>query len=291
MNIAEQETGGLGIAEDQQQDDLQVDQGQNDGQEKTEEEVELEEISIAGAESQAAEEAEHETPAIRRIREAQREEARKRKEAERTLAEYEAREKQKPQVEPAPKLGPKPTMEQFDYDSEKYEEETAKWYEQKQAVAAHEAKQRAARETAEQEHKRVVETYRANAAALPVDRARFQAAEAEVVSSFDTLQQNILLKSKSPERLVFAIGNNPAKLDELAKIKDPIALAYELGRVESTLVVTKQKKSAPAPDRPLQGGGGGAVDSTLARLEAEADRTGDRSKLLQYRLQQKQAKK
>lgn len=285
MNIAEQETGVLGMVDEEQQDE----QVQGDQQEAQSEEVELEEISIAGAEAQAAEEAEQETPLIRQVREAQREEAKKRKAAERELAEFKAKAAA-PAQDQAPVVGAKPKLEDFDFDSDQYEAATERWYEQKQARAAYEAKQRSTEESKKAEHEKVLTTYRANAAALPVDQAKFKAAEAEVVSTFDTLQQNILLKSKAPERLVYAIGNNPAKLEELAKIKDPIALAYELGRVESSLTVTKQKKSAPAPDRPLTGGSSGNVDSTLERLEAEAEKTGDRSKIVAFRRQLRQAK-
>ena len=286
MSIAEQqEQGVMGFGEDEQQDDqvAGADQVQ-------EEDIELEEITIAGAESPTAEEAEQETPVIRQVREAQREEARKRKAAEKELAELKAKASQ-PAQEQAPVVGAKPKLEDFDFDSDQYEAATEKWYEQKQAKAAFDAKQASAKQTAEEEHQKVLTTYRAAAAALPVDRAKYNAAEADVVNAFDRLQQNILLKAKAPERLVYAIGNNPAKLEELAKIKDPIALAYELGRVESGLTVTKQKKSAPAPDRPLHGGGSGNVDSTLERLEAEADRTGDRSKVIAHRKQQRQANK
>lgn len=286
MSIAEQnEQGVMGFGEEEQQDD------QVAGAEQTQaEDVELEEITIAGAEAPTAEEAEQETPVIRQVREAQREEARKRKAAEKELAELKAKTTQ-PAQEQAPVVGAKPKLEDFDFDSDQYEAATEKWYEQKQAKAAFDAKQAAAQQTAEQEHQKVLTTYRTAAAALPVDQAKFKAAEAEVVSTFDRLQQNILLKAKAPERLVYAIGNNPAKLEELAKIKDPIALAYELGRVEVGLTVTKQKKSAPAPDRPLHGGGSGNADSTLERLEAEAEKTGDRSKIIAFRKQQRQANK
>lgn len=283
MNIAEQESGVEGTPDNQESQETELQQEEQQQQEQGE----YEEISIAGAEAQAADPAEQENPVIRQVREAHREEARKRKAAERELEQYRAKAQASDEL--APKVGEKPTLDQFDFDTDRYEEELVKWHESKSALAAYERKQRSTQEAQQQEHQKVVDTYKANAAALPVDQAKFKAAEDEVVSTFDVMQQNILLRAKSPERLVYAIGNNPAKLEELAKIKDPIALAYELGRVENGLTVTKQKKSAPAPDRPLTSGSTSSVDSTMERLEAEAEKTGDRSKIAAYRRQLKQA--
>lgn len=275
----EQDTG---VVEDELIDQPEEDQA--DEKETAETESELEEITIGDAEAPAANEAEQDSTAIRQVREAHREEQRKRKELERKLAEAEA--KAKPAEEPVPVVGNKPKLEDFDYDGDQYEQALEKWHEQKQAKKAYEAKQLAAKEAESAEQLKVVETYRANAAKLPVDQAKFKAAENEVVASLSQMQQAILLRANSPERLVYAIGNNPEKLSQLASIKDPIALAYELGRTEKALTSTKQTKTAPPPDRPLSGSGVGSA-AALARLEAEADKTGDRTKLVAYKRQLK----
>lgn len=275
----EQDTG---VVEDELID--QPDEEQADEKETAEPESELEEITIGDAEAPAANEAEQDSTAIRQVREAHREEQRKRKELERKLAEFEA--KAKPAEEPAPTVGPKPKLEDYDFDSDKYEEAFDKWQEQKSAKQAYEARQRAAKDAESAEQLKVVETYRANAAKLPVDQVKFKAAENEIIANLNQMQQAILLRAKSPERLVYAIGNNPEKLNELASIKDPIALAYELGRTEKALTSTKQTKSAPPPDRPLTGAGTGS-SAVLARLEAEAEKTGNRTKLVAYKKQLK----
>ena len=136
-----------------------------------------------------------------------------------------------------------------------------------------------------------MDTYRAKAAALPVDKAKFQAAENEVMSTFNPMQQLILLKSPVAERLVMAIGNNPEKLDAISKLTDPIDLAMELGRIERQLTSTKQTKSAPQPDRPLSGVNSGPADTALERLEEEAMRTGSRTKVVAYKKQKASATK
>jgi len=101
-----------------------------------------------------------------------------------------------------------------------------------------------------------------------------------------------LLESKVAARLVYAVGNpdSPEQLEALAKIKNPIALAMEIGRLEGQLTTKKTPKATPALDRPMGGGGGGAADSTLERLEAEAEKTGNRSKIVAYKMQKRQAK-
>ena len=85
--------------------------------------------------------------------------------------------------------------------------------------------------------------------------------------------------------MVYALSRNPAKLAELAKIKDPFQLTAEIARLEANVTVTRGKK-APAPDRPAGGSGAmpGGVEKTLARLEKEAETNGgDRSKLIAYK--------
>lgn len=257
---------------------------QADEKETAEPEQELEDITIGDAEAPAAKEAEQDSTAIRAVREAHREEQRKRKELERRLAE--AEEKAKPAQEPVPVVSTKPKLEDFDYDGDQYADALEKWHEQKSAKQAYEARQRAAQEDQQRQEQEVLNKYRAAADALPVDKVKYKAAEAEIRASFEPIQLAVLLKSKIPERLVYAVGNNPAKLDELAAIKDPIALAYELGRTEKSLTSTKQTKSAPPPDRPLGGAGGGSA-AVLEKLEREAERTGDRSKLIRHKKQLK----
>lgn len=250
---------------------------------------ELEEITIGEPEAPTGNEEGKDSSVIRQLRDSQREEARKRKEAERKLAEVEA--KIAPVETSAPVVSAKPKLEDHDYDSEAYEVALEKWHEQKSARAAYEAKQRNAQEDTQKQQQKIVDDYRAKADALPVDKAKFKVAEQEVMASFNPMQQLILLKSAIPERLVMALGNNPERLDAISKLTDPIDLAFELGRTEKQLTSTKQTKSAPQPDRPLAGGGSGPADTALDRLEAEAEKTGDRSKVVAYKRQKRMASK
>lgn len=242
---------------------------------------ELEEITIGEPEAPTGNEEGKDSSVIRQLRDSQREEARKRKEAERKLAEVEA--KIAPAETSAPVVSAKPRLEDHDYDAEAYETALDKWHEQKSARSAYEAKQRNAQEEENYRLQKIQDNYRAKADALPVDKAKFKAAEQEVRIALNPMQQLILLKSPVAERLMMAIGNNPEKLDAISKLTDPIDLAMELGRIEKQLTSTKAIKSAPQPDRPLSGVGSGPADTALERLEADAMKTGDRSKVVAYK--------
>lgn len=276
----------------QEQDNMGVDDEVitiGEGGEIATEPPELEEITIGTPESPTGNEVEQETPLIRDIRAAHREALKQRKDAERERDELRAQ--LKPVEQAAPEIGARPKLADFDYDEDAHEAAVEKWYGQKRAREAFEAKQQATQEDMAKQQQQVVADYQAKVAALPVDKAKYQAAESEVVASLSPMQQAVLLKSPVAERVVMAIGNSPTHLEKLAKLNDPIALAMEIGRLETQLTTTKQKKSAPPPDRPMTGAGAGPADSALERLEAEAERTGDRSKVVAYKVQKRQATK
>lgn len=234
--------------------------------------IELEEISFGDAESPTAA-AEQETPAIRQIRDAQRESERRRKEVERELKALKA-EREKSTAESVPELGPMPGIEEFDYDAEAHKEAVTAWVAKKQArdaVEQRKANEQKERERADQE---IVERYKAEANALPVDRTRYAAAEAEIDATFSPVQRAVLLKSTMPAKLVYALGNNPDRLEKLSKITDPFAFAMEIGRAETAITSTKPVRKAPPPDTPLSVAATGA-NAGLERLYAEAQKSGN----------------
>jgi hypothetical protein len=89
---------------------------------------------------------------------------------------------------------------------------------------------------------------------------------------------------------VYALGKNPKKAAELAKRSDPVEFAFAVARLEKDLKVSN-RKSAPAPEKIVQNSGrvvsSASVDSTLNRLRAEAERTGDYTKVMEYRRQKR----
>lgn len=235
--------------------------------------IELEEIGFGGAEAPTVKDGEQETPAIRQIREAHRESERKRKEAERKLAEIEA-SRVTPTDEALPELGPMPGIEDFDFDAEAHKEAVTAWFGRKHAREAAERRKADEQQDAQKQQQATIDRYKTEADSLPVDRARYKAAETEIDASFSPMQKAVLLQSAMPAKLVYALGNSPERLEKLSKITDPIALAFELGRAETAITSTKPQRKAPAPDTPLSVAGTGA-GSGLEKLYADGLRTGN----------------
>jgi hypothetical protein len=186
----------------------------------------------------------------------------------------------------APKVddvGPEPDLadDGIDFDKDVFKQKWAAWNERKRKADETAAKQRAEQEAAQAAWNAKVSSYQAAKASLKV--SDFDDAEHAVMSTMDVTQQAILLKLPKPELMVYAVGKNLAKLKELAAIKDPIDFAFAAAKLETQLKV-QPRKAPPAPETKVRNTAGGAVavDNTLSKLQAEADRTGDRSKVAAY---------
>jgi hypothetical protein len=184
-------------------------------------------------------------------------------------------------------LGPKPTLEVYDYDTDKYEKALADWFDRKRRHdAEQEAVQRQQQAITQQWEQKQQEYFRRKEALKARD---FDDAEDVVKDILNVTQQGIIVKgAENPEIVVYALGKNPKKAQELAQIDDPIDFAFAISKLEAKLKVAT-KKSAPPPEKTVKGQGrvSGSVDSTLERLRAEAEKTGDYSKVLRYKKQLK----
>jgi len=122
----------------------------------------------------------------------------------------------------------------------------------------------------------------------------FEEAEAVVQEAFNVTQQGVVLQgAENPALVIYAIGKNQKKLKELSDIKDPVKFAFAVARLEKELKVTSRKSAAPQPERIVSGTGrvSGAVDSTLERLRDEAAKTGNMTKVIQYKQQKRASSK
>lgn len=207
------------------------------------------------------------------------------REDKRLIRELQEQLKAKTTAETKPvQVGKKPTLEDHDYDAEKFEASLEQWYEQKRHVDEQNAKAQADANAQQQAWEAKLNKYNEDKAKLKV--ADFEDAEEFVRGTLSTVQQGIIIKgSSNPEVLIYALGRNHAKAKELAAIKDPVEYAFAVAKLETQLKVTPRK--APPPERTVGGSGrsSGAVDSTLDRLRAEAEKTGDMSKVMQYKRQ------
>lgn len=219
---------------------------------------------------------------VRDLRKQHREVKRRNKELEEQLAAATGATK-------VAELGEKPTLEKCDYDTERYEKELDAWYERKSEHDEVEAAQRAEADASEREWKQKLEGYQSAKAELKV--RDYDEAEDVVQDALTVTQQGIILQgAKNPALLVYALGKNPKRAKELASIKDPVKFAFTVAELETQLKVTKRKASSK-PDPKITGTGrvSGAVDSTLNRLRAEAERTGSYTKVVQYKKQKRSA--
>lgn len=215
------------------------------------------------------------------------------REQERKVREYESKLKAAAPVEPSPPtLGPKPKLEDLDYDADRYETAIAAWFERKRAHDEHAQKQKQAEEQQRQAWQARLDGYAKAKASLRV--RDYEEAEHAVTDALDVTQQGIIVSGcDNPALVTYALGKDSAKLAELKAITDPVKFAFAVSKLETQLKVTP-RKPASAPEAVVKSNTrtSGSVDSQLERLRAEADRTGDYTQVFRYKqqLKAKQAK-
>lgn len=188
-----------------------------------------------------------------------------------------------------PTVGEKPTLEGCEFDPERFEAELTSWHERKRKADDAAAAVRQEQEAQQAAFQQRLTSYKAAGAALKV--SDFADAEAAVQDVLNPTQLGIIVNgADNPAQLVYALGKSPTKAKELAAIKDPVKYVFAVAKLETQLKV-QPRKAPPAPERVVRGNAGAAtgVDNTLARLQAEADKSGDRSAVAKYLRNRKKA--
>jgi hypothetical protein len=210
------------------------------------------------------------------------------RELQRKVREYEAREQTAPAAQTIPTLGAKPKLEDHDYDTDRYETALESWYKQKDAVESAKRQQQQQAEEQQRTWQSKLDGYAKAKTELKV--RDYEDAEATVQETLNVVQQGVVLQgAENPALVVYALGKNPKKAKELASISDPVKFAFASAKLESQLKVTATRKpppperSAPAGNAPISG----TTDSVLERLRVDAERTGDMTKVIAYRRQQR----
>ena len=238
-------------------------------------------ISIGGETPAPEEDEEARAPEwVRDLRKQYREEKRRAKELEQRLAQVEQRST--PGVAP---LGPKPTLEKADYDTDRYERDLTAWYEKKRQHDDREAATKSEHQAVQKEWERKLEGYQGAKASLKV--RDFEFAEDVVQDTLSVMQQGMIVQgADNPALVVYALGKNPKKAKEIASITDPVKFAFAVAKLETQLKISNRKAQS-SPERKISGTArpSGAVDSTLDRLRSDAEKTGDYSKVFQYKKQ------
>ena len=257
---------------------------QGDDQDTESNEGDSDEVIVSiGEEAPPPEEQTHAPEWVRELRKTNRELQRQNRELQGKLQST-AQTETKPVV-----LGKKPSLEEHDYDADKFEAALADWFERKRQADEAAAKQEAEVMNQQKAWQAKLDSYGKAKAELRVKD--FEDAEAVAQELFNITQQGVVLQgADNPALVIYALGKNPKKAKELSDIKDPVKFAFAVAKLEKELKVTN-RKAAPPPERIVSGTGrvSGAVDSTLERLREEAARTGNMTKVIQYKAQKRAA--
>jgi hypothetical protein len=222
---------------------------------------------------------------VRELRKTNREKERRIRELEAKLTATTTENK------PVVTMGPKPKLEDHDYDADRYEQALDAWHERKRQYDLEAETVKRSELEQHQAWQAKLDSYGKAKAELKV--RDYEDAEETVQQLLNVTQQGVVLQgADNPALVIYALGKNPKKAKEIAEITDPVKFAFAVAKLEKELKVTN-RRAAPAPERIVSGTGrsSGAVDSTLDRLREEAARTGNMTKVIQYKAQKRSASK
>lgn len=209
----------------------------------------------------------------------------KEREARKRIKELEAQVQQAKPADKPIEVGAKPKLADFDYDEDQFESAVEQWHERKRQVEQQQASKQAEEEQAQQAWQTKMQSYEERRQTVAAKVRDFEEVEEAAKDKLTPTQQGILIHAaENPELIMYHLGKHPNKAKELAEITDPIQFAFAAAKLDSQMKIQTRKPSTQ-PERKPSGSAGlaGAVDQKLAQLEAEAARTGDRTKLIQYK--------
>lgn len=179
-------------------------------------------------------------------------------------------------------LGERPKIYDYEDDSE-FEKALEKWIETKRKVDEQKSQAEAEKQKQQEAWQQKLNNYAQLKSSIKA--SDFEDAEAVVMETLNETQQGIILQgADNPAHVVYALGLHPEKSKEISSIKDPVQFAFAVAKLEKDLKVTS-KRSPPPPERKVTSTAptSGAVDSTLERLRAKAEKTGDYSEVFKYK--------
>lgn len=185
-----------------------------------------------------------------------------------------------------PEPGPRPKIEDYDYDQGAHDKAVDDWHEKRHAYAA-------AQEQNQTKQRRAEERWQAKVAKLEADKAALglddlEDLEENVRETLSVVQQGIVVQGAKNAALVFAaLGRNPAKMRELSGIEDPVEFAFEIARMETQLKTGRRQVPPPEGGIKVRTKSADIASNTLEKLRAKAERTGDYSEVMAYKRQQR----
>lgn len=179
--------------------------------------------------------------------------------------------------------GRKPILEDFDYDTDLYEQKLDDWYRRKNEYDELLKSEEQKKEKEAQNWQKVIDSYNKKRNELGAND--YEEAEEAIKEAFDTVQQSMILQgADNPALVVYALGRNPDKLKELSETKEPVKFAFKIAKLESQMKVTK-RKARTQPERSVVGNASasGSIDSALEKLREKAAATGDYTEVIKYK--------
>ena len=216
------------------------------------------------------------------------------REKDRRIRELEQQVSKGAQTPAAVVVGEKPKLVEFASSEEiaEYEAKLESWHDRKRQ-ADEQQRQRAQAEEQERTHwqGRLDAVSKAASALKAPDH---DDAAMTFEDTFSVVQQGIIMSGpKDPQQsalLRYALGTNQRLAKELSSITNPVQFAWAAAEMGTKMKVTA-RKSVPAPERRVSGGGSSAAhvvaDAAIAKLEAEARRTGDFTKVFEAKRKQR----
>ncbi|MGP4715279.1 hypothetical protein ACTXGL_01390 [Psychrobacter sp. T6-6] len=192
------------------------------------------------------------------------------------------RELQKQQSQPEQQeLREMPSIADYDYDeqSPEYKADLERWIGEKQEYNA-------AVQAEQQKYQQYRDRYKADVDAIKTKAPDYDEVESSVVEVLSEQKQGLLqMLVDNPAKIVYALGkNSPAQLERLSELDD-VQFTKQIVLMEQQMSSKSKSRNQnkPKPKTHELEGAAGGVDTKLAKLEAEAAKTGDRSKVIAYK--------
>jgi hypothetical protein len=278
--IEDQELEELDVAPDDLEAEDETTEGENKAAPDDTEEEEL--IVTIGEETPPQQDEDTKAPEwLRNVRKQNREQAKKIRVLEQQLAQAQPREQ-------TPQLGPKPTLESCDYDADLFERKLDAWKERKIVSDRQAAEARDAEAKRQEYFNSKFEAYSTRKAEVIGKIKDFADVEETVLDALNDTQRGVVLAhAKDPALLLYAIGKDEKRLQELAKLSDPVEFIFAVARME-TQMRTQSRKPASAPETRITGSAPSPGSETqLNKLREAAEKTGDYTKVIAYKNQLK----
>jgi len=182
-------------------------------------------------------------------------------------------------------LGPKPTLESCQFDSDVLADELEKWVSKKVELDAQAARQQAQQNAAVEAWNKKQNDYFAIKKEFVKEASDFENAEQNVIDILpEALRSDLIDLADNAVEVVYQIGNDIDLLEKLAGM-NRTQFAHALGKLGGgKRTASRAQGPAPRPEQmAAKGGTPKTVNATLAQLRAEAERTGNYSKVIEYK--------